>query len=276
MSNHDIEPIRRYWDTHPLGQQYVRDASLPTGSREFFAHIRPWMGPYKFPWIMPRIEREAARLKDRHLLEIGCGMGFDSVEFMRRGVRVTASDLTPTAVELARRHFELEGLKPEDVRVENARALSFPDATFDAVWSRGVIHHCGDPGRAIREIHRVLKPGGRAIICHFYRRNSWMYWMSRLSRENIEFKEEDPPANDFLSDQEIMALFDGFAIEEVAREHYRALPIARQGLKAALYTWGFRPTYNLMPRPLAERLAYKTSITAVKKPDPRQGAEPRP
>lgn len=222
------------------------------------------MGPFKFPWIMARIERESARLQGRHLLEVGCGMGFDSVEFLRRGVRVTASDLTPTAVALARRHFEIEGLQPEDVRVENARGLSFPDQTFDAVWARGVIHATGDPAAAVREIRRVLKPGGRAIICHFYRRPSWMYWLSRLGRENIEFKDEDPPANEFLSEKAIRALFEGFAIEELTREHYRALPIARDGHKAALYRWGFRPAYNLLPRAVAEPLAYKASVTAIK------------
>ena len=112
-------------------------------------------------------------------------MGFDSVEFLRRGVRVTATDLTPTAVRLAGQHFEVEGLKPVDVRVENVRNLSFADETFDAVWARGVLHASGDTREALAEIRRVLKPGGRAIISHFYRRPSWMYWISLLGRENI-------------------------------------------------------------------------------------------
>src|SRR5688572_31734137 len=151
------------------------------------------MNPFKFPWIMDRIEREAARLQDKHLLEIGCGMGYDSLEFLKRGVRVTATDLTPNAVELARRHFEVEGVRAEDVRVENALALSFPDETFDAVWSNGVLHATGDTPLAIQEARRVLKTGGRAVISHFYRKPSWMYLLNRLGRENIEFKEEDPP-----------------------------------------------------------------------------------
>jgi len=260
----DISPITAYWDSHPLGRQYVKDESIEPGSAEFFEHIRPWMSFYKFPWIRERLEREAALLQGKHLLEVGCGMGFDSVEFLRRGVRVTATDLTPTAVEFARKHFEVEGLEPVDVRVENVRKLSFPDATFDAVWARGVLHATGDTREALAEIHRVLKPGGRAIISHFYRRPSWMYWISLLGRENIEFKEEDPPVNDFLTEQEVLDMFKGFRVVETAREHYRALPVARSGLKAALYSWVFRPLYNLIPRPLAERLAYKFSVTAVK------------
>lgn len=259
-----IKSIRDYWDARTLGTQYVTDDALEPGTAEYFAHIRPWMNPYKFPWIMDRIEREAARLQDKHLLEVGCGMGFDSVEFLRRGVRVTATDLTPSAVALTRQHFELEGLEAEDVREANALDLDFPDETFDAVWANGVLHATGDTPKAIQEVRRVLKPGGRAIISHFYRKPSWMYTVHRLGRENIEHTDRDPPVNTFYTDDEILAMFQGFQVEEAVREHHRALPVRRSGLKAALYRWGFRPLYNLIPEPLALRWAYKLSVTAVK------------
>lgn len=259
-----VEAVRSYWDAHTLGLQYVTDPDIEIGSREFFDHIRPWMTPFKFPWIMARIEREAARIGEGHLLEVGAGLGYDSLEFLRRGVRVTVTDLTPSAVELARLHFEFEGVQPEDVRVENVLGLSFRDETFDGVWANGVLHATGDTAQAIREMRRVLKPGGRAIISHFYRRPSWMYWMSRLGRENIEFKEQDPPTNEFYTERQILQMFEGFRIEQTSREHHRALPVNRQGPKAFLYSWAFRPLYNLLPAAVAERLAYKFSVTAVK------------
>jgi ubiquinone/menaquinone biosynthesis C-methylase UbiE len=259
-----VSAVRDYWNARTLGLQYVTDSTLQPGSPEFFAHIRPWMNPYKFPWIMVRIEREAAVLAGKHLLEVGCGMGYDSVEFMRRGVRVTATDLTPNAIELARRHFEIEGLQAEEARTANVLELPFVGESFDAVWSNGVLHTTGDTARAIREVHRVLRQGGRAIISHFYRKPSWMYLIHRLGHENIEHKDEDPPVNDFLTEREILGMFDGFVIEEAVQDHYRALPVARTGLKAALYMFGFRPIYNLLPQYAAKRLAYKYSVTAVK------------
>ena len=259
-----VSAVLGYWNEHPLGKQYATDLSLELGSPEFFAHIRPWMGPFKFPWIMGRIEREAEKLKGAHLLEIGCGMGFDSLEFLKRGVRVTATDLTPTATGLARKHFDIEGVQPEDVRVENVRSLSFADNTFDAVWARGVLHATGDTEEALQEIRRVLKHGGRTIISHFYRRPSWMYWISKLGKENIEYKEEDPPVNDFLTEKEILAMFHGYRIEETTQEHHRALPVARRGWKAVLYSGVFRPIYNLLPEQVAKHWAYKFSVTAVK------------
>lgn len=259
-----VAEIRSYWDSHTLGLQYVKDRRLVPGSPEFFAHIRPWMNPYKFPWILQRIEREAALLRGKHLLEIGCGMGFDSLELLKRGVRVTATDLTPNAVRLAKRHFEIEKVRPESVHVENALALSFDDETFDAVWSNGVLHATGNTRLAVQEVRRVLKTGGRAIISHFYRKPSWMYTLYRWGREPIEHGEEDPPVNEFYRDEEILELFAGFRIEEAVREHHRALPVAKSGIKAALYDYGFRPLYNLLPERLALHWAYKLSVTAVK------------
>jgi len=259
-----VDAVHDYWNSHTLGLQYMTDRNLEVGSSEFFDHIRPWMNPYKFPWIMKRIEREAALLKGKHLLEVGCGMGYDSLEFLKRDVRVTATDLTPNAVDLTRRHFEIEGVQAEDVRTANALELPFDDHTFDAVWANGVLHATGDTARAIQETRRVLKPGGRAIISHFYRRPSWMYYLHRWGRENIEYKEEDPPVNEFLTEEEITGMFEGFEILEVAQDHYRALPVRRSGLKAALYTYGFKPVYNLIPEPVAKRYAYKVSVTAIK------------
>jgi ubiquinone/menaquinone biosynthesis C-methylase UbiE len=259
-----VEAVHNYWNTHPLGLQYITDGSLEVGSPEFFAHILPWMNPFKFPWIMERIEREAAILKGKHLLEVGCGMGYDSLEFLKRGVRVTATDLTPNAVNLTRRHFEIEGVQAEEVRTANVLDLPFEDDTFDAVWANGVLHATGDTMGAIGETRRVLRPGGRAIICHFYRKPSWMYTLHRWGRENIEYKEEDPPVNEFLTEQEILAMFEGFEILEAVPEHYRALPVRRSGPKATLYTHGFKPLYNLIPEPIARRFAYKYSVTASK------------
>jgi len=259
-----VESIRSYWDAHPLGLQYVSDPGVKIGTAEFFEHIRPWMNPYKFPWIMQRIEQQSTVLKDRRLLEIGCGMGYDSLEFIRRGVRVTAVDLSPRAVEFCKQHFHVVGADAEEVRVDNALSLSFPDESFDAVWSNGVLHASGDTQRAIDEVYRVLKPGGRAIISHFYRKPSWMYLLKHAGRANIEYDDEDPPVNEFYTEAEIETMFREFDIVETCREHYRALPVARTGFRAVLYRYLFRPVYNLIPAPLARRFAYKYSVVAVK------------
>jgi len=92
-----------------------------------------------------------------------------------------------------------------------------------------------------------------------------MYWISKLGRENIEHTDEDPPVNEFYTEAQILAMFEGFEVVEAVQEHHRALPVCRTGLKAALYRGVFKPVYNLMPEPMALKLAYKLSVTAIKK-----------
>ena len=91
-----------------------------------------------------------------------------------------------------------------------------------------------------------------------------MYFISKLGKENIEFKELDPPVNDFMTEDEYLAMFKGFKVEEAVQDHYRALPVCRSGVKAFLYTYVFKPVYNLLPEPLAKKWAYKLSVTATK------------
>jgi hypothetical protein len=91
-----------------------------------------------------------------------------------------------------------------------------------------------------------------------------MYMLNRYGRENIEYKEEDPPVNEFYTEEEILAMFAGYEIVEAVQDHYRALPVRRDGLKAALYTYGFKPLYNMIPASIARKFAYKLSVTAIK------------
>jgi ubiquinone/menaquinone biosynthesis C-methylase UbiE len=260
-----VDQIKAYWDRHPQGTQFVNGPEITVGSREFFDHIRPHMDCYRFPYIMARIERESQRLRGKHLLEIGCGLGFDAIEFMKRGVRVTATDLTPANVDLAARHFAFAGVTPEALRVEDAFDLSFPDATFDAVYSIGVLGHASDPARMVEEVHRVLKPGGRALICQSYRRPSLFYGLQRLGLINaVSIGSEAPPVTHFFSEAELRLLFRDFDIEEIAREHYRLIPSVRRGFKPALYNHGLRPVYNRLPEALAKRGANKLSVIAIK------------
>ncbi len=81
--------------------------------------------------------------------------------------------LTDAAIQLARKNFDSAGLRGE-FRVADAEHLDFADHSFDLVYSHGVLHHTPDIETAVREIHRVLKPGGRAIVM-LYHRGSYNY-----------------------------------------------------------------------------------------------------
>jgi ubiquinone/menaquinone biosynthesis C-methylase UbiE len=131
------------------------------------------------PWLRDRFDFTAFR--DTAVLEIGCGAGAASCLFARHGARVTAVDLTEAAVDLARRNAAQQGLSI-DVRRGDAEALDCPDASADFVFSWGVLHHTSDTARAMSEVSRVLRPGGRGLVMVYHRHSlryavKGLYWL---------------------------------------------------------------------------------------------------
>jgi len=98
------------------------------------------------------------------VLDIGCGAGVDSLvaaHLVGAGGRVVGLDVTPAMIERARAHQAQLGLNHVTFQVGEAEALTFPDATFDAIISNGVFNLTLNKEKALNEAHRVLKPGGR-------------------------------------------------------------------------------------------------------------------
>jgi len=104
------------------------------------------------------------------VLDLGCGAGDDVTGFATRSRarRIVGADISPSALQLARHRLSLHGVGPD--RVELVRlpdadaALPFADASFDFVSSQGAIHDARDPLAVLRELHRVLRPGGEGSI----------------------------------------------------------------------------------------------------------------
>lgn len=124
-----------------------------------------------------------ADLKGRDVLEIGCGTGVHARLLAEAGARVSAVDLTPTAVELTTRRLALAGLEA-DVREADAESLPFADASFDFVWSWGVIHHSESTKRVISEVARVLRPGSRLALM-VYHRSSITFWLNYVAYRGV-------------------------------------------------------------------------------------------
>ncbi|HEX8091666.1 MAG TPA: class I SAM-dependent methyltransferase, partial [Blastocatellia bacterium] len=169
--------VHDFWQANPCGTKFAQGE---IGTREFFdaverhryqteSHIREVVG--------------FDRWRGRDVLEVGCGLGTDGINFARAGAVYTGIDLTEASIELVRRRFEIEGLNA-NLKVADAESLPFADASFDMVYSHGVLHHTPDTQRAIDELHRVLKPGGAAMVM-LYHKNSYNYYVNIMALRRV-------------------------------------------------------------------------------------------
>lgn len=159
--------VRAFWQANPCGTKF---SDAPPGTRLFYERTEEHR--YTKEWHIPEAA-DFTGARGLRVLEIGCGLGTDGAQFAKAGAIYTGVDLTEAAVELARRRFELFEL-PGTFRTADAENLDFADESFDLVYSHGVLHHTPDTRRAVREVHRVLRPGGRAVVM-LYHRDSYNY-----------------------------------------------------------------------------------------------------
>lgn len=162
----NIKDVENFWNEHPCEllpfEQGNEKAVFEKIERDRYSNLE------KLPAFA-----DFASFKGKKVLEIGCGIGTDGLQFSRAGAIYTGVDLTEEGIRVAKRRFELFGQRGEFLKV-NAEALPFPDNYFDHVYSFGVIHHSPHPENIVFEIYRVLKPGG-SITVMLYNRSSFYY-----------------------------------------------------------------------------------------------------
>ena len=120
------------------------------------------------------VERErlavirAAQPITGRILEAGTGQGHLAINLARLGYRLVSFDLSAEQLEFARQNLEANKLAQlVELRQEDGEKLSFPDCSFEIVFSVNMIHHLKDPYRVIDELSRALVPGGKLIISDF-------------------------------------------------------------------------------------------------------------
>lgn len=233
-----IEAIRTYWNEHIHDLKIARH---PVGTREFFDEI----DAYRFEKLeyLPRVIGYSSYAGKR-LLEVGCGIGIDLVRFAKNGAIVTGIDLADEAIELAKKNFELHSVSG-DLRTMNGENLRFSEESFDVVFVHGVLQYTHDPIRMTREIQRVLKPGGEAILM-VYNRYSWLNVLSLLFGVKLEYT--DAPAFKKYSIAEFRSILGGFSRVGIIPERFPVRTRLHTGLMAAMYNRFFVDAFNLIPK----------------------------
>jgi SAM-dependent methyltransferase len=233
-----LQRVRRYWNDH------IHDwkvAKSEVGTKDFFEEIED----YRFEKLsyLPRLVRFDGYPGQR-VLDVGCGVGNDLARFASGGAQVVGIDLAETSIDLARRNFQQRGLGGEFLLMDGEQ-MDFPDDSFDLVYCHTVLHFTPQPPRMVREIHRVLRPGGQAIIMTVNRR-SWLNLMHKVMK--VEIDHLDAPCFHKFSAREFRDLLGPFDSVTLVAERFPVRTKVHGGLKARLYNDFFVDLFNALPR----------------------------
>lgn len=268
-----VDTVREYWDRRPCN---IRHSPLPVGTREYFDQVeeRKYL-------VEPHIPAFADfdRWAGKRVLEIGCGIGTDTMNFARAGAAVTAIDLSGESIKVACQRAEIYGLS-DKIRFVNTDAESMDGIaekpTFDLVYSFGVIHHTPHPGRVLEQARRRMAPGG-VLKLMVYNRHSWkvagivlgygkgQFWAAdRLIAERSEAQTGCPVTFSYTR-KSVRQLVEpaGFRLTDVRIDHifpYRVKDYVE-------YRYVKKFPFNVLPvavtRVLEQRLGWHLMVTAT-------------
>ena len=142
----DVDTVRLQAEEHPL----IEDVPPATPAEHCLRlmHLRAY-------------DEAVAHAAGRDVLDVGCNTGYGTIRFVPVAKRVVGVDVSPRAIEAARERA-VDG-RPEFIQTSGFE-LPFPDASFDLVTSFQVLEHVPDPLVFLRELARMLRPGGLAIL----------------------------------------------------------------------------------------------------------------
>jgi SAM-dependent methyltransferase len=265
----DERAIEAFWNSHPCGENLV---GTPLDDYDLFFR--------RYDELRYTMERHILRCLDesnlsgKRVLEIGLGQGADSEQIIRRGGRWSGLELTQESVDRVRTRLTMRGLPFDEIRTGSVLQIPWPDASFDVVYSHGVLHHVPEVRRAGLQIARVLRPNGR-LIAMLYAKHSLNYWFAislvrraalavcygarvesrgvvgqhlrnarqvglwkYLRMRNFIHRNTDGPLNPFTkvySRAEVVADFPSFVLERAHKEFMHAPPLPVHGWPGARF-----------------------------------------
>ena len=168
-----------FWENNPMTYDWTEDKPkkidlnfFETIDKRFTNSIQKIFDNEKY-FIENFLKKK--ELKKLNVLEIGTGMGCHSEILSKNSKKFTGIDITITASKITKKRFKIKKIKGL-IHKMDAEKLTFKNNTFDLIWSWGVIHHSSNTEKILNQIHRVLKPGGRAVIMIYYK-SWWSYYV---------------------------------------------------------------------------------------------------
>ncbi len=263
-----IEDVRRYWNNRPCN---IRHSPKPVGSREYFDEVEA-----RKYFVEPHIPgfAEFEKWRGKKVLEIGCGIGTDSINFARAGADLTVIDLSSESLELCKRRFKVYGLDA-NFYCGSAEELSkiVPVEKYDLVYSFGVLHHTPHPEKAFSEIKKYCGPGTELRVM-LYSKWCWkVLWIILTYGKGAFWKADELvrtyseaqtgcPVTYYYSFKEVRRLLNDFQVIDIRKEHIFPYVIEKYIRYEYEKVWYFRWMPAWLFRWLERNFGWHTLIRA--------------
>lgn len=241
-----IDTVKAYWDARPCN---IRHSKKPVGSKEYFDEVET-----RKYYVEPHIPGFAQfpRWKGKRVLEVGCGIGTDTINFARAGAQVMAVDLSTESLAMAKQRAEVFGFKDRiTFRQADAERLSetVPVELYDLVYSFGVIHHTPNPPRATAGIRKYMRADSELRLM-VYAKNSWKNIMIEAGFDQPEAQSGCPIAFTYNDDEVRQELLKGYEVLSIEQDHIFPFVIE----KYVKYEYEIVPWFAAMPRDMFRAL----------------------
>jgi 2-polyprenyl-3-methyl-5-hydroxy-6-metoxy-1,4-benzoquinol methylase len=254
----DMTTIQSYWNRQPCNIKHSNKEFL---SREYFDEVehRKYFVEYHIPKFA-----DFASWKGKRVLEIGCGIGTDAVNFARNGAIYTGIELSDVSLEIAKKRFEVYGLQGNffNINAENYDDLRIVGEDFDLIYSFGVIHHSPNPKKILENCKCLLTEGGTMKIM-VYAEHSWKKIMIDSNYDQYEAQNNCPLAYTYTNEEayQLLDMYKNIQIEQHHIFPYKVGPYKN-------YVYEVEDWFKHMPdemfHALENKLGWHLCITANK------------
>ena len=221
-----VNDVIDYWNSRPCN---INHSDKEVGTREYFDEVEQ----KKF-FVEPHIPgfAEYQKWKYKKVLEIGCGIGTDAINFAKHGANYVGIELSEKSLNITKRRFDVYG-QDGSLYCGNSEELSkiVPVEKFDLIYSFGVIHHTPNPEKVISEIKKYMSKTSILKIM-LYAENSWKKYMIDAELDQPEAQFGCPIANTYTKD-DVQTLLEGFDILSIDQTHI--FPYIVEDYKKGLY-----------------------------------------